>query len=535
MSAENTRLASYKNTGRKEDSRAGRFEGSVELRKAARSEQLQKRRQLAAGNDGANDEDEDSGEPGGSGRPVLGDASANVNRGAVTLAQLPAVLAQVRAGDAATRHAGTRALRVLLSRERQPPIAEVLAAGVLPAVVRFLAHDAEPQLQLEACWVLTNVASGTSEQTKAVVAAGALPLLVKLLGAAAEELREQACWTVGNIAGDGGQLRDLCLQYGVLAPLLQLLAPGAARLSLARNATWTLSNLFRGKDPQPAFEAVAPGLPALVALLHAPDDELVTDAAWAMSYFTDGDGTKIQAALDAGAAARLVQLTQSPTLSIVTPALRALGNIVTGSDTQTQAALDAGLLPALGTLLGHAREGLRKEACWVLSNVLAGSAPQIIAVLQGGLLGGLVENLRQGDYKTRKEACWAFSNLASGGEPAHVRWVAENGAVAPLCGVLALPDPKLLCVALEALTFFLLAGESSPNPDGSNAVATLIEECGGLDRIEELQGHSNDQVYHKSHKIIEKYFAADDDGAGADGMMEAAFSSALVPVGGYAF
>lgn len=38
-------------------------------------------------------------------------------------------------------------------------------------------------------------------------------------------------------------------------------------------------------------------------------------------------------------------------------------------------------------------------------------------------------------------------------------------------------------------------------------ISLAIEECGGLDRIEELQSHDNDQVYGKAYWLVETYFS----------------------------
>lgn len=40
-----------------------------------------------------------------------------------------------------------------------------------------------------------------------------------------------------------------------------------------------------------------------------------------------------------------------------------------------------------------------------------------------------------------------------------------------------------------------------------DVVATMIEECNGLDRIEQLQGHENVDIYKLAYDIIEQYFS----------------------------
>jgi len=252
----------------------------------------------------------------------------------------------------------------------------------------------------------------------------------------------------------------------------------------------------------------------LSKLIHTNDDEVLIDACWALSYLSDGANEKIQAVIESGACRRLVELLTHNMASVQTPALRTVGNIVTGDDVQTQVIINCGALQALLTLLSSPKDNIRKEACWTISNITAGTCVQIQGVIEANLFPPLINVLQNADFKSKKEACWAISNATSGGlnKPDQIKYLVSQGCIKPLCDILICMDNKIIQVALDGLENILKVGEMDKEfTNGVNQYGTFIEDCGGMEKIHNLQAHDNIDIYRKAYSIIDTYFADEDD------------------------
>eukprot|EP00554_Chaetoceros_debilis_P003005 CAMPEP_0194083734 /NCGR_PEP_ID=MMETSP0149-20130528/9733_1 /TAXON_ID=122233 /ORGANISM="Chaetoceros debilis, Strain MM31A-1" /LENGTH=540 /DNA_ID=CAMNT_0038766185 /DNA_START=100 /DNA_END=1722 /DNA_ORIENTATION=- len=391
--------------------------------------------------------------------------------------------------------------RKMLSIEKNPPVRQVIDSNSLPKFVQLLTHS-DPKIQFEAAWTLTNIAS--TEYTRSVVNSGAVPVLVQMLMSGNPDVREQSAWCLGNIAGDAPDLRDMVLDCGALDSLIMNIA-NPANDSLLGNVVWALSNFCRGK-PQPNIDQISAAIPHLVQLVKDSNKVALMDACWALSYISDGDDERIGAVVNSGVTPYLVQLLASDNASIVTPALRTLGNFVSGDDTHTQAVINANVLFKAEKLMTHPKRNIRKEACWLLSNIAAGNSTQISTLMSNpSLISAVIALVRNAEWEVKKEAAWTICNVATGGNDITTHQLCELGGIDAICSIIDVADPKILMIALEAIDAILKVGKQS----GRDYMG-FVDECDGLDKIENLQEHENHNVYDKAVYIIEQYFGVED-------------------------
>lgn len=431
----------------------------------------------------------------------------------VNIEDLRMLVELLQSNDLDQNFTAVQSIRKMLSVENSPPIQTVVNLGVVPRLVKLLTLDHRPDIQFEVAWALTNIASGTHDQTRAVLQAGAVPFFVRLLSSPEATVRDQSVWALGNIAGDSAEFRDQVLQAGALEPLLnELRAADQSNVAVGsiQHAAWTLSNFCRGK-PAPRFESVAASLPVLRLLLRSNDLEILSDSCWAVSYIsdaTDEADSCINAIIDNGLCRHLVDLLGHSNPNVQTPALRAVGNIVAGDDRQTQTVIGHQGLPRLKALLSSKKTPIVKEACWTISNITAGTCDQIEEVIANGIIPELVQLLNScGDVSVKREAAWAISNAVSGGNARQIAALVEAQCLKPLVELLDVTEHRIVKVALEAIKNILEVGKKRKEKEDlvENPYVNALDEAGGFPKLEKLQLINKADISGLVRRIMEDY------------------------------
>lgn len=273
-------------------------------------------------------------------------------------------------------------VRKILSIAENPPIQAVIDAGLVPRMIEYVKQSEYPQLQLEATWALTNVASGTTIQCQSIIDKGGIPLFVELLKSNNSGIVEQAIWAIGNISSDCIFYRDTIIRAGGLHNLVEVVDKTQEE-TLIKHGCWALSNLCRG-SPLPKYDFVKSAIPVLcrtIATGRLTDKEIIADCCWAISYHSDANKNKIQVVIESKVISKIIKNLDENSMAVLIPSIRILGNVSTGSADHTNELLAANILQPLERVLEHHKKVVRREACWVISNIAAGSRNQVEAVL----------------------------------------------------------------------------------------------------------------------------------------------------------
>lgn len=498
----NERLKQYKNLSKHEDMRRRRTECSVEIRKQKRDELLMKRRNFAEEEDDVDDAE----------TSTENSAAAPPEKVAARL-PFPEVIRILMSSPSMEQTRDCfESIRRALSKSKNPPVEEVIQCGLLEALVQALAVEDE-KVRFEAAWALTNVVSGTSEQTMKAVEAGATQPLVALTMHSSDAIAEQALWAVANIAGDTAQLRDYVIECGGVPALMTLVGRlGELSTSHARTLAWAFSNMCRHKNPPPPLPVLSELSKGLTKLITHEDRTVRQDTCWAISYMTDGPDEQIALARNETILGAVVGMLEADTEMLIAPALRVLGNMATGNDEMTQAVIDVGTLKLIKPVINRSKSNsIIKECCWLVSNVIAGTQAQIQAVIEASVLPTIVGVLEQGDFKCQFEAGWVLANLCQGGTRQQILYLLHStDVIQSICAVLPSTNADFNYNILEVL-YTLLTSVSVLGEEEMNKLKEDIEEKGGLDAIEELQNNDNEKVYQIAYKIVSEFFADDEE------------------------
>ncbi|CAD8172940.1 unnamed protein product [Paramecium octaurelia] len=341
--------------------------------------------------------------------------------------------------DIVKQHYGLVAIRKLISTNQNPIdiTQSIIENNLVPILIQILDQNSNQLFIFEAIWILTNIASGTNQQTQVVVKYGGIPTILKHLNSIHLSIIEQVCWALGNIAADDGEYRSQIIGQGGLQRFIEISQQLQLRnnKSLIKLCSWTISNLCRG-NPNRLIEKYKKQLIKYFSSIidQFDDNETLTDTCWALQYISNSNQglDPQQEIINTGMVPKLISLLTTNQINpIIFPCVRIIGNILTGSETQTDYVLNLNILDVFADLMKSTKlKSLTREICWCISNITAGSVQQIKKVLDNNNIMNLMFTVFQSAIpEIQTEIAWVFANATNKIKPQDTMRLVEMGTL----------------------------------------------------------------------------------------------------------
>ena len=217
----------------------------------------------------------------------------------------------------------------------------------------------------------------------------------------------------------------------------------------------------------PAAEVLSCGaLPLFVRLLEHHNDDVIFEAAWALTNVASTEHTA--AVVECGAVPYLVRLLMAANENVREQSAWCLGNIAGDCPELRDIVLHAGAMdPVLKNIQHPSNKSLLGNMVWTLSNFCRGKPQPEMSLVQASLphLLSIVQSNPNKDIVI--DACWAFSYLCDG-EDDRIQQVMDIGATKKLVEFLSDSSTALVAPALRTLGNFVSGNDQQTQVRGND-------------------------------------------------------------------
>ncbi|KAG9046217.1 hypothetical protein FS837_004849 [Tulasnella sp. UAMH 9824] len=394
---------------------------------------------------------------------------------------IPAIVSDIRSDDRRTRLIATTKIRRLLQcRPANVVVQPVIDSGLVPTVIEMLSVD-DNKLRAEAAWIVSNIVSGTSEQTATVVEAGAIPKLVAMLPTDVTSVQENVLWALEDIGADCEEFRDMVVEAGGIQALLDVLdAPEKYTEKVQNTASWALNFYLTTRYAELGLDVMSQMIPILAKFLRgAPDNsnyETLRYAVHALDEICANDEAA-ELTITTGILPRLVEFCAKDGADLSHHAVSCVGRFTAGSS--TDAVIAAGFLEALKPCISHRLVKIR-----------------LVTVARD----------KQEVPVTRKHVIRTLANLVDMVliDPELVDPLIVGGCVEAFSGAMATHDALTQRFAVRSLRTLLGGGSRN-----QGKISELFKAAGGIARLRALRDENDtrgSEVGMTAHEILRKHY-----------------------------
>lgn len=316
-------------------------------------------------------------------------------------ANLPALVQRLRSGSEEQRRDALAMLGVAVGRNDAATVDAAVAAEAVPAVVRCL-RSGDPSMKAGAAMVLQPL-GGRPAGAQQALAAGAVPLLLGMLGSRTDSVAQEGACTLGRLAASSRGCWQAFMAGGGLPLLVSRLRRSSSE-SLQEKTAWAVRVLSESAERCPDLEA-AGAIPAAVGVVRS------------------------------GSASRSAMLRKA-----AFQAAAALQNMAATYPSSVPAMVASEAVPALAGLLRHNDSEGAEAAALALGRIVEYWPPRAsTAALRAQAVPALLAQLRHSSLPAQEAAARGLATAA---------WL---GAAADMVEAGAVPVLLAMCLSRDAM------------------------------------------------------------------------------------
>jgi hypothetical protein len=322
------------------------------------------------------------------------------------------------------------------------------------------------------------------------------------------ELISNLIWLITHIGSDNEQSREAILNSNIFEQILEILEKGSVHINVLKHGIWLLSSISKGGDvnDHTILERI---LKILCIFVRFHDQEVVGDSIWGLSNFSNTRFTNLMnIIIDMGVIPVILNYDHSYNIASIEAPVKLIGNILTGDDHIIDEMLKLGIIEFLEKYLNSKYSTIRREATWCLSNIAAGTKYQINTLISSTVMPKIYELVKDSSNDVVRECIWVISNCLSGSDlDMCIKLANQNVVNAIIYVIIHHSEPSIIGITLEGLKKFFEHGEVIKQfSDGKNPFVEEFFSAGGVDYLEKLKQHKNNEIFLISSEILELFF-----------------------------
>ncbi|KAI3644697.1 hypothetical protein MP228_010861 [Amoeboaphelidium protococcarum] len=262
---------------------------------------------------------------------------------------------------------------------------------------------------------LASVSSKVEECRNQIISQKVLPHIVKALEHPSVAMRSAACQCARSLSRSLKTLRTNLVDANIAMPLFKLLSD--ENLQVKTTASATLCNIVLDFSPMKKVVLENGGVEKIVALIQSMDNDLRTNAVWALKnllFQADADIKKtVMKHLTFGA---LEQLINDPEVIIQEQAINLLRNLVCGKEADIAEVFagfgEQNLISLIEKKLHSESSGVIAQTLYVIVNISTGNESHKTAIVRNeNILREIIRCTGHQDADIREATVWCIINL----------------------------------------------------------------------------------------------------------------------------